>query len=113
MGKGDSLLNVALETLDASIKQCLLLVRDAGQDIGGLLGTVGLGNIVSTVITRFCPGPGELTPSSMGTEKKSQPVFSAISLPPGTPGRYTKLGSTRPFSPLTALRTFSAKLSSC
>jgi hypothetical protein len=52
----------------------------------------------------------KLTPSSMGTEKKSQPVSLAIPSPPGTPGRYTKLGSTRPFSPLTALMTFSAKL---
>lgn len=51
-----------------------------------------------------------LTPSSMGTEKKSQPVSSAIFSPPGTPGRYTKLGSTIPFVPLTALRSFSAKL---
>lgn len=46
----------------------------------------------------------------MGTEKKSQPVSLAISSPPGTPERYTKLGSTRPFSPFTALMTFSAKL---
>lgn len=29
----------------------------------------------------------QLTPSSMGVEKNSSPVFSAISLPPGTPGR--------------------------
>ena len=53
MGKGDSLLNVALETLDASIEQRLLLVRDVGQDVGGLLSTVGLGGIVSTVVMGF------------------------------------------------------------
>lgn len=29
----------------------------------------------------------KLTPSWMGTEKKSQPVSLAIASPPGTPGR--------------------------
>lgn len=53
---------------------------------------------------------GEYTPSSTGTEKYSTPVSLTISSPPGTPGRYTKVGSTMPLSPLLALISFSAKL---
>ena len=50
------------------------------------------------------------TPSSTGTEKYSTPTSLIIASPPVTPGRYTKVGSTIPFSPLVALMSFSAKL---
>ncbi len=50
------------------------------------------------------------TPSSIGTEKKSRPVSLAMASPPATPGRYTKDGSTMPFSPLLALMSFSVNL---
>lgn len=50
------------------------------------------------------------TPSSTGTEKYSTPVSLRIASPPDIPGRYTKVGSTIPFSPLVAFMSFSAKL---
>lgn len=42
MGKGDALGDVVLQALSASIQQRLLLRGDVAQDIGGLLGAVGL-----------------------------------------------------------------------
>lgn len=51
-----------------------------------------------------------LTPSSTGTEKYSTPVSLTIASPPETPGRYIKVGSTIPFSPMLAFMSFSAKL---
>lgn len=53
----------------------------------------------------------EHTPSSTGTEKYSTPTSLRIASPPDTPGRYMKVGSTIPFSPLVAFISFSAKLS--
>jgi len=42
VGEGNTLLDVALQTLDAGIHQCLLLLSDAAKRVNGLLGTVGL-----------------------------------------------------------------------
>jgi len=39
------------------------------------------------ISTGFVNRVGEHTPSSTGTEKKSQPVSLAIASPPGTPGK--------------------------
>jgi len=38
----NTLLDVALQALDSGLQECLLLVGDIGEDIDGLLGTVGL-----------------------------------------------------------------------
>jgi hypothetical protein len=84
----NALLDLALEALDSGLHQGLLLVGDLAEGVDGLLDTVGLRYSLAE------GGPSEslavekqLTPSSTGTEKKSTPTFSAISLPPGTPGR--------------------------
>ena len=42
MGKGDTLLNVALEAVDGRGEELLLLVGDVGKDVDGLLNTIGL-----------------------------------------------------------------------
>ena len=84
VGEGDALFDVALEALDGLGQELLLLLRDVTQGVDGLLGSVGLGLVSQCVNNQ---GPDVLTPSSMGTEKKSVPVCCAISLPPGTPGR--------------------------
>ena len=42
VGKSNALLNVALEALDSSVKQSLLLVRDIPKDVDCLLGAIGL-----------------------------------------------------------------------
>lgn len=42
MSKGDALLNVPLEALDAGLEQRLLLVGHVAEDVDGLLGTVRL-----------------------------------------------------------------------
>ena len=86
VGKGDTLLDVALEALDSSLQESLLLVSDIAKDVDGLLGTVRLHTIVSRAFRNRVLGAA-LTPSSIGTEKKSTPVFSAIAFPPGMPGR--------------------------
>lgn len=88
----DALLDVALEAFNRLLQQLLLLVGDVAEDVDGLLGAVGLevGNkvLAKPPQHRHTTQQGnEHTPSSMGTEKKSTPVFSAISLPPGMPGR--------------------------
>jgi hypothetical protein len=53
-------------------------------NVDGLLGTAGLENLLVAVSPT---GPALLTPSSIGTEKKSVPVVLAIASPPATPGR--------------------------
>lgn len=83
MGELNSLLNVALQASHTGLKQLLLLVIDLGKNVDGLLGTVGLHSVSDCI-------PGQdlsLTPSSIGTEKKSQPVSLWIASPPGTPCR--------------------------
>jgi hypothetical protein len=84
VGEADALLDVAPETRDTSFQQDLLLIGDITQDVNCLLSTVGLCRVSQLSFPTVKCG---LTPSSTGTEKKSQPVFLAISLPPGTPGR--------------------------
>ena len=84
VGEGDALLDVALEAVDGLGQELLLLLRDVTQGVDGLLGSVGLGWVSQCVNVQDSEA---LTPSSMGTEKKSVPVCCAISLPPGTPGR--------------------------
>lgn len=42
VGEGDSLLDVPLQARDSRIQQGLLLGGNVRQDIGGLLGSVGL-----------------------------------------------------------------------
>ena len=86
MGKVDALLDVALEARNRGLEQLLLLVGDVAEDVDGLLGAVGLDCSVSMPVCEGTRGR-ELTPSSMGTEKKSTPTLALISSPPGTPGR--------------------------
>jgi len=87
VGEVDALLDVALEALDSLLQKRLLLVGDALQGVGGLLGTVGLKLLLAARSGSGRRGSKVLTPSSMGTEKKSQPVSLAMASPPGTPGR--------------------------
>jgi hypothetical protein len=42
VGEGNTLLDVALQTLDAGIHQCLLLISNVGKRVGGLLSAIGL-----------------------------------------------------------------------
>jgi hypothetical protein len=42
LDKFNTLLDVGLEALDASLEEGLLLLGDTTEDVGGLLGTVGL-----------------------------------------------------------------------
>lgn len=42
MGKGDALLNVALESVNGLLEVLVLLAGEVGQRVDGLLGTVGL-----------------------------------------------------------------------
>lgn len=45
VGKGDTLLDVALQALDGGLQQRLLLGGDVPEDVDGLLGSVGLINV--------------------------------------------------------------------
>lgn len=88
MSKGDTLADVALQALNRLLQESLLLIGDSLEGIMSFLSTVGLWS--NNVISQSSPPTrslGILTPSSMGTEKKSTPVFLAIASPPGTPGR--------------------------
>jgi len=78
VGEVDALLDVALEALDSLLQKRLLLVGDALQGVGGLLGTVGLKLLLAARSGSGRRGSKVLTPSSMGTEKKSQPVLLAL-----------------------------------
>lgn len=91
MGKVDAFRDVALEAGHTGFKQRLLLGGDVAENINGVLSAIGLFKRVSCICDpgEYLDNEWTLTPSSMGTEKKSQPVFWAISAPPGTPGRYT------------------------
>lgn len=42
MGEADALFDIALESLDGSLEQRLLLIGDVAEDVRGLLGAVGL-----------------------------------------------------------------------
>lgn len=84
MGEVDALLNVTLEILGGGLQEGLLLGSNVGQGVLGLLGAVGLQK--RQCVVKEMDGYG-LTPSSMGTEKKSTPAAFATSSPPGTPGR--------------------------
>lgn len=53
MSKGNTLLDVALEALDGDVHQRLLLLCDAGQRVGGLLGTSRLYRMISTASQRY------------------------------------------------------------
>jgi len=83
-------LDVSLQSLDGLIKELLLVVVCFSEDVDGFLGTVWLIAGQSNEIRRRhgkIGGIETLTPSSTGTEKKSQPVSFAIASPPSTPGR--------------------------
>ena len=86
MGKLDALGDVALETFDGLGEEGLFLVSYASEGVGGLFGTVGLRSLVCC-FSSVRDKERKLTPSSMGTEKKSAPVSLAMASPPGTPGR--------------------------
>ena len=86
LGELDTLADVALEAGVASLEELLLVVVGGGDSVVGLGGTIGL--IVVSFDSKS-QNAQSLTPSSIGTEKKSQPVASAMALPPSTPGRYT------------------------
>lgn len=45
VGKVDTLLDVALQALNRSLEQNLLLVGDVAQNVDGLLGAVGLWSV--------------------------------------------------------------------
>ena len=47
MGKVNTLLDVALEALDGSLEESLLLLGDVAEDVDGLLSTVGLGKMLA------------------------------------------------------------------
>tara|TARA_R110002003_G_scaffold48_30_gene4210 strand:+ start:14035 stop:14355 length:321 start_codon:yes stop_codon:yes gene_type:complete len=84
LDKLDTLGDVALETVVACLEELLLVVVDAADNVNRFLGTVGL---YVTSVKLLAWTPERLTPSSMGTEKKSVPVVFAIASPPVTPGR--------------------------
>lgn len=44
MGKGDTLLDVALETLNRGLEEGLLLFGDVAKDVNSPLSTIGLNN---------------------------------------------------------------------
>lgn len=79
----NTLLNVALQAFDAGLEEALLVLVEVGEWVLSLLSPAGLFDCqyYSTI------GREWLTPSSTGTEKKSQPVSLAMASPPGTPGR--------------------------
>ena len=81
----DTLGNVALEAFVASLEELLLMVVGTADDVDGLFGAVGL--ISRSINVKYLRSKVQLTPSSMGTEKKSVPVAFAILSPPATPGR--------------------------
>ena len=84
VGKVNTLCDVALESFYACLKECLLGVVDVTEWVDCLLNTRGLDELLVKVGQVH---QARLTPSWMGTEKKSQPVSLAIASPPGTPGR--------------------------
>ena len=84
VGEVNALLDIALEVLVGHLEELLLLVVGLADHVNGLLGATSLsrvsnGDLISTA--------RRLTPSSMGTEKKSTPTAFAIASPPATPGR--------------------------
>lgn len=50
LGELNALLNVALKSLDASLKELLLLLGHTVKDVDGLLGTVGLDRVCQLVV---------------------------------------------------------------
>lgn len=82
--KLNALGNVALKTLVTSLEELLLVVIDTANDVDRLLGSVGLCQSQQLYVRKGFILP---TPSSIGTEKKSEPVAFAIASPPSTPGR--------------------------
>lgn len=85
MSEGDTLGDVALETFNGSLQEDLLAVINISERVEGLLGTVRLRFLL--VFIYPCRVIGTRTPSSTGTEKKSQPVAFRTASPPGTPSR--------------------------
>ena len=83
--EGNSLLDVVLETLDTSLNKFLLMSVGGSEDVVSLFSATRLETKESVQAT--LSERSMLTPSSTGTEKKSQPVSFAISSPPETPGR--------------------------
>jgi hypothetical protein len=81
----DTLLDVIRKASVASLEKLLLLLVCAADDVNRLLGAVGLQEVSVRAVKVVQNSP--LTPSSMGTEKKSVPVVLAMASPPVTPGR--------------------------
>jgi hypothetical protein len=81
--EADAFGDVALQAFYAGLEEGLFVLVEAGEWVVGLLCSGSL-SIVSKK-----PSGWEVrhTPSSTGTEKKSQPVSLTIASPPGTPGR--------------------------
>ena len=78
--------DVAFQALDGDVNQLPLLAVGFLEDIDCLLCSSGL-NSIGQYRNRCLWKEDSLTPSSTGTEKKSHPIFFAISSPPETPGR--------------------------
>lgn len=53
LGELNALLNVALKSLDASLKELLLLLGHTVKDVDSLLGTVGLNRVCQLVILKL------------------------------------------------------------
>ena len=70
--------DVALEAVVGGLEQLLLVVVSTADNVNRLLGTVGL-KYMSVTMSLF--SLVTLTPSSMGTEKKSVPVVLPASKP--------------------------------
>lgn len=64
----NALLNVALQTILAGLKELLLIRADVAKDVGSLLGTRGL-EIRQSHVTGYNFKGRKHTPSSTGTEK--------------------------------------------
>lgn len=79
----NTLLDVALQAFHAGLEEGLFVLVEVAEWVQGLLGSAGL----FACQCSSSIGNGVLTPSSTGTEKKSQPVSLAMASPPGTPGR--------------------------
>jgi hypothetical protein len=87
VGEGDTLLDVALETINTGLEEGLLVVVEVAERVNGLLSTVCLYKTSAKTIHSYAWYGEVLTPSSIGTEKYSKPVSLAMASPPGTPGR--------------------------
>lgn len=84
VGEADTLCDIALESFYTSLEEGLFVIIEVGEWVIDFLYTACLLKLLAGFLPGHCK---KLTPSSTGTEKKSQPVSFAMASPPGTPGR--------------------------